>query len=569
MASIWGELKRRNVVRVAFAYVVVSWLILQLTDVLIPLFTLPEWVGRLVFLLLLIGLPLALFFAWAFELTPEGVKKEKDVDRSQSITHSTGRKLDFSIIAVLVIALAFFAVDKFVLEDGPATKTAAEVTTTAIQQSIAVLPFVNMSSDPEQEYFSDGLSEELLNLLAKIPELKVIGRTSSFAFKGKNEDLRGIGEALGVNTVLEGSVRKSGDRIRVTAQLIDVSDGAHIWSETYDRTMTDVFEIQDDVAAEIIDALKIHVGVMPERGRPTDSTQAYTLFLKARALMNDWKMAEAVETLKSAIELDPGFAEAYEQLAYAYWIMAGTVIKSGEGQRLSAAAASDALAINPDLVLAQSLYSSGGVESYSFLGEIEGLERAARLEPAKTASLDMLAYDLSEAGYMQEALAAAEQFVVLDPLSATAHLRMYNALYGVGRVDEGMEYLETAHVLGSLGAFPKSAHFVIEHQDEEAIPHLEEGFTFFEVPVGLAAEFIAGGRDSATGPEFLDEIIPRIIGLAPDHQKNDLRRVLVGYYSYFGHFDRLFEIILDIDMDASTWTAADEMLTTGHVTNFP
>ena len=544
-------------------YVVVSWLLLQLTDVLIPLFTLPEWVGRLVFLLLLIGLPLALFFAWAFELTPEGVKKEKDVDRSQSITHSTGRKLDFVIIAVLVFALALFAADKFIPDSGPATDNVAEVTTTAIQQSIAVLPFVNMSSDPEQEYFSDGLSEELLNLLAKIPELKVIGRTSSFAFKGKNEDLRGIGEALGVNTVLEGSVRKSGERVRITAQLIDVSDGAHIWSETYDRTMTDVFEIQDNVAAEIIDALKVHVGVMPERGRPTDSTQAYTLFLKARAMMNDWKMAEAAKTLKSAVELDPGFAEAYELLAYAYWNMAGTIIKSGEGQILSAAAAADALAINPDLVLAQSLYSSGTIETYSFLGEIEGLERAARLEPAKTASLDMLAYDLCEAGYMQEALDAAEQYVALDPLSANAHLRMHNALYGVGRVDEAMESLETAHQLGDLGAFGKSAHLVIENQDEEAIPHLEEILAFYEVPVELAAEFIAGGRDPATGPAFLDEIIPRIIGMAPDDQRNDFQRMLVGYYNYFGHFDRLFEIILDIDMDASTWTAADDMLTTG------
>ena len=193
----------------------------------------------------------------------------------------------------------------------------------SIQKSIAVLPFVNMSSDPEQEYFSDGLSEEILNLLAKIPDLKVIGRTSSFAFKGQNQDLRGIGQALGVNTVLEGSVRKSGDRVRITAQLIDVQDGAHIWSESYDRTLNDIFAVQDNVAASIIDALQIHVGVAPTRGRPTESAEAYALFLKARASLNAFEMQDATKFAQMATELDPKFAEAYELLANCYWYLGG------------------------------------------------------------------------------------------------------------------------------------------------------------------------------------------------------------------------------------------------------
>ena len=204
MASLWDELKRRNVVRVAIAYVIVSWLILQLSDVLISMLGLAESVGKLIFLFLLLGFPLALFFAWAFELTPEGMKKEKDVDRSASMTHVTGRKLDFAIIGVLAVALAFFAIDKYVLDADttPASNIAQEIVATVAQQSIAVLPFVNMSDDEGNEYFSDGLSEEILNLLAKIPELKVIARTSSFAFKGQTGDIRGIGQQLGVKTLL-------------------------------------------------------------------------------------------------------------------------------------------------------------------------------------------------------------------------------------------------------------------------------------------------------------------------------------------------------------------------------
>jgi TolB-like protein len=243
--GLLSELRRRNVFRVAIAYAVATWLLIEISATTFPILRLPEWTATLVTVLLIIGFLPAQIFAWAFELTPEGLKKEQEVDRSESITHITGRKLDFIIISVLAIALVVFAVDKFVLapDIAPAPDSAQKIVATEAQQSIAVLPFVNMSPDPEQEYFSDGLSEEILNLLAKVPDLKVIGRTSSFSFKGKNEDLRVIGQTLGVRSLLEGSVRKSGDEVRITAQLIDVSDGSHIWSETYNRTLTDIFAV--------------------------------------------------------------------------------------------------------------------------------------------------------------------------------------------------------------------------------------------------------------------------------------------------------------------------------------
>ena len=234
--SLFSELKRRNVFRVGIAYLIVAWLTLQVTDIVVPILELPDVFDRGVLLLLAIGFPFALIFAWAFEMTPEGVKKEKDVDRAVSITQHTGRKLDFIIIGVLTVAVAIFALDKFVWTESVAPKT------------IAVLPFVNMSDDSEQEYFSDGLSEELLNLLAQIPELRVTSRTSAFSFKGKDATIAEVGRTLDVEHVLEGSVRRSGDTIRITAQLINVSTDTHVWSDSWDRDFQDVFVIQDEIA---------------------------------------------------------------------------------------------------------------------------------------------------------------------------------------------------------------------------------------------------------------------------------------------------------------------------------
>jgi TolB-like protein len=233
--SFFAELKRRNVVRVGIAYVIIGWLLAQVAELAFDAFGSPDWVLKSVLVVLLLGLPLVLFIAWAFEITPEGVKLEKNVDRSQSITAQTGRKIDFIIIGVLVVAVG-----------------------------------------------ADGLSEELLNLLAKIPDLKVAGRTSSFAFKGINRDLREVGDALNVTKVLEGSVRRAGDRLRVTAQLINVADGYHIWSETYNRQMADIFDIQDDVAGAITDALQLHL--TPGSDRQTQNAEAYALYLEANSI---------------------------------------------------------------------------------------------------------------------------------------------------------------------------------------------------------------------------------------------------------------------------------------------
>jgi TolB-like protein len=256
MPSVWAELKRRNVVKVAVAYAIVGWLLVEVASTVLPTFEAPQWLLQAFTLFIVLGFPLALIFAWAFELTPEGIKREKDVDRSASITHKTGRKLDFLIIAVLGMAVAYFVVDKFFWVEKESTITPA-----VTEQSVAVLPFVDMSPNKDQEYFSDGIAEELLNQLSKIRGLQVPGRTSTFAFKGQNEDFRVIGEQLHVAHVLEGSIRKAGERVRITVQLVKAADGFHLWSETYDRDLIDIFAIQEEIAKAVAKALSITLGV--------------------------------------------------------------------------------------------------------------------------------------------------------------------------------------------------------------------------------------------------------------------------------------------------------------------
>ncbi|MGB0347555.1 MAG: tetratricopeptide repeat protein, partial [Balneolaceae bacterium] len=320
------ELKRRNVFRVATAYAIVGWLIIQIATSVFPAFEFPQWTIQFVISLTAIGFPIALIFAWAFELTPEGIKKSAEVEITESVTSNTGKKLNRVIISVLSIAVFFLLTERiFFAESSILGKNAAEFETA----SIAVMPFVNMSSDEENEYFSDGLSEELLNALAGINDMRVAGRTSSFKFKGLNEDLKVIGEELGVANILEGSVRKSGNRLRITAQLIRVEDGFHMWSETYDREFTakDIFDIQEEISRMVTQELKVRL--LPEEevnlaSSPTQDIEAYNAYLEATQLEANRRADEielAIQKYQDAIRIDPGFALAYSRLAYAYYLL--------------------------------------------------------------------------------------------------------------------------------------------------------------------------------------------------------------------------------------------------------
>mgnify|MGYP001822867940 CR=1 FL=1 len=337
--SFFAELNRRNVVRVGIAYVVIGWVLAQVAEFALENFGAPDWALKSFVTLLLLGLPLALFLAWAYELTPSGIKREQEVDRSQSITRVTGGKLDRFIIVVLVIAVGYFLWERQA-GDEPANAAATEIPVQPVadasrpieanskRRSIAVLPFVNMSSDQDQEWFSDGLTEEILNALARTPDLLVASRTSSFKYKGSNEDITLVANALGVAHVLEGSVRSGGDRLRVTAQLIRASDGFHLWSQTYDRDPEDVIAIQEEIAVEIATALE--TAMDPEAlaqmvSSGTSSVPAFNAYLEGQAIDSGtlstgdtYSFLAARDAYELATEIDPEFAYAYWELAQ-FW----------------------------------------------------------------------------------------------------------------------------------------------------------------------------------------------------------------------------------------------------------
>jgi TolB-like protein/tetratricopeptide (TPR) repeat protein len=456
---LFNELKRRNVFRVAIAYIVVAWFVLQVADVVLNNITAPGWVFKVLMLFVAIGFPFAVIFAWAFEMTPEGLKRESEVDRSQSITTQTGKKLNMVIFAVMALAIVYFAYDKFVLTAGR-DAALVEATTQVIGEqavpeeapaesdnSIAVLPFVNMSSDEEQEYFSDGLSEELLNLLAKIPELRVAARTSSFSFKGQNIEIPDIADRLKVAHILEGSVRKSGNQVRITAQLIKADDGFHLWSETYDRSLDNIFVIQDEIASEVVAQLKLTMlGSVPTI-EETDP-EAFAQFLRARHLSRLGTMegrSESSAILKQILITNPDYSTAWALLGLNYMNDSAMGTRDPEeGWTLSEEALNKALATDPNNAQALSRLANLGIFQTGEMAPAARLhERALAIEPSNVVVLGNAAIFLTRLGRLEEAIAVNEYMLKLDPVNATGMVNLGGLYLYVGRTDEAFDLLQT------------------------------------------------------------------------------------------------------------------------------
>ena len=461
--TFFEELKRRNVIRVGVAYLVAAWLLLQIVDVLAPLLDLPEWVGRLVFLVLLIGLVPTLVFSWVYELTPEGLKRETEVLGDESISRHTARKLNHLTIVLLVIVAGIVIADRLIPEttdSGPPVEESAKEDlgepAADDRPSVAVVPFVNTSDDDANEYFADGISEELLNALSGISNLRVPSRTSSFTFKDSNKTVVEIGEALQVDNVLEGSVRKAGDRIRVSVQLIEVDSDTRIWSETYTRELVDIFAVQDEIATSIVTALRLKLNAEDNEklGQvSTDSVQAYDEYLRGRYYWPQRRavlLKRAIEHYKAAVAIDPEFDRAWAALADAYLIMPEYVQGTTDTYLPLAREALDkALQLNPDSPYA--LAASGLLKAHYFYdweGALADLERAVALAPDYATGRQFYGEILNIQGRLDEALEQLRLGREADPLSVVIrHIPGYFLLWR-GRYDEAEAHYKDAQALG-------------------------------------------------------------------------------------------------------------------------
>jgi TolB-like protein/Flp pilus assembly protein TadD len=421
--TFFAELKRRNVYKVAIAYGVVAWLLMQVASQIFPFFEIPNWAVRLVVLLLIIGFPVAVILAWAFELTPEGIKRAEDIDLTKSPTRKTGRKLDFFIIAVLVLVIAILLFQRLRPNVSPAGSS-------VLEKSIAVLPFDNLSRDPDNVYFSDGIQDEILTKLAGIGDLKVISRKSTAKYKSTPEDLKTVARELGVATVLEGSVQKAGDRVRVNVQLLDARVDTHLWAKSYDRDLKDVFAVESEVAQEIADTLRAKLSPSQSdavAAAPTRDTEAYDLFLKgeyeehrAESVINAEPFDRAEMFYRQALARDPNFALAYARLAYSelyrHWFITNLTsaelaeVKSNIDRAFAIAPAS------PDAHLALGVFYYWGHRDYD--AGLRELDRALELQPSSSLSWNYRASIHRRRGEWQRALAEFDRAAELDPRDA-------------------------------------------------------------------------------------------------------------------------------------------------------
>tara|TARA_R110002073_G_scaffold121150_1_gene263456 strand:- start:89 stop:1957 length:1869 start_codon:yes stop_codon:yes gene_type:complete len=455
MTKFLAELRRRNIFRVAAAYLVVGWLVMQVVATIGSAAGMPDWTDSFALILLVTGFPIVLFIAWAFELTPEGLKPTPASEDAAGAAPQKLRALDIAIAAGLGLVVLMLAWQMLAPRTAvpPAPVSTADAATTE-GVSVAVLPFVDLSQAGDQEYFSDGISEEILNVLVRIPGLSVAGRTSSFAYKGRNEDLRTIGEELGVNHVLEGSVRRSGSRLRITAQLIRSEDGFHIWSETYDREIADIFDIQDEIAAAVATELAISLGLEIERpdATRTDDIEAYELYLRARPLYLDRtaeSTSQAAALLTAVIARDPEFSPAWSSLAgvyqvYEYYQPNASQQLKALWRQASREAANRAIALNPRDAEAWAYRGEAEAGATDKIAAFQSFDRAVELAPNDASVLDRVAQNLNYTGYFAEAVALARRAVTLDPQVPIYHFTLGRAVSGMGENDRAEPYLAEA-----------------------------------------------------------------------------------------------------------------------------
>jgi len=546
--SLFDELRRRNVIRVGIAYLIGSWLVMQVADIVLENIGAPDWVMQAILLMLLLGFVIALFFAWAFEVTPEGVKRESEVDRSQSITRVTGRKLDHSIIVMLVIALGYFVWESRLAERAPAVVPA--------DASLAVLAFENMSPDPENGFFAEGISEEILNVLAAVDGLRVASRTSAFSFANSDTPIPEIASQLDVAHILEGSVRKQGMRVRITAQLIDAVSDTHLWSESYDRNLDDIFAVQEEIAIAISEALMGALGMAKITvSAPTDDMAAYELFLRGRQQFYErgaGPLESAIADLKAAVARDPEFAEAWSFLAASLRTYPGyTVLDSAIAAtfyRRSEEAAERALALDPEQALAVAVQGQNA-EEHDRIKALDLLDRAVEMAPDHAGILMWAGNARFQAGAdLDEALSLFERAYRIDPLSGINNGLLGIAYLAAGQRDLGQRHIRRAKELGWPYALEILALDIYSTGDVNAAVAIgRESFDenpFFEsMDLGLITEIDQKiWRREITSDELAELLA------STDPFNGDLA-MEIYYYKILGDYERMFDVWLAKEHD--------------------
>jgi len=536
--NFFAELKRRNVYKVAIAYVVAGWALSQGIAQVFPVFDIPNWAIRLIVLLIILGLPIAMVLAWMFEITPQGIKRTEDVDVTQS--HSIGGAWIYIVVLGAVISVALFFLGRYTARES-ASAAHTESVTRIPQKSIAVLPLLNESGDPKDEYFSDGLSEELIAALAQIRDLKVIGRSSSFRFKERREESKTIGEKLGVATLLEGTVRKQGDRVRIVAELINAADGIELWTRTFDRQLKDIFAVQTEIAAAVAESLKATLLGANEGSAPTPATkntEAHNAYLQGhfhfqRRNLEDFR--KAVGYFDEAIGLDPDYALAYAERCEALTLI-GDLSEDKSAWSKARSDAEKAVAIAPDLAEAHA--ALGWVRffvEWKFAEGLSELNRAKELSPANPTANDLLARVIVYLGRIDEAEKQARHAVELDPLSFTTQNNLARVFFVEGRFDEADATARKAAELQPGAAFSHRLQVLIAVQRgdgetalREAQLEPDEGYRRFELAL---AHYARGDRQAA------DTALADLIANGRDQLAYQIAQV----YAVRGETDKAFE----------------------------
>lgn len=527
----WRELKRRNVIKAGIAYLVVAWLITQVLSIVFPAFDVPPYFLKAALILLLIGFPIWLVFSWIYELTPDGIKKTEDIASSANLTSQTGNKLNKIIIFTLTLAIIVLIYDRFsnkpvnVVDYG--------------DKSIAVMAFADMSPNKDHEYFSDGISEELLNILARIKDLKVISRTSSFSYKDKNATATEIGKDLNVSYILEGSIRKAGNTVRITTQLINTIDGSHVWSNTYDRTLDSIFKIQDDIAQKVSSQLESSLlGKRPNLYKP--KVEAYNLYLQARHFTNQNTKEgyiTAEELIHQSLAIDSSYAEAWDILAYIHnnGVYNFNIGNSSEKINQGIEAAQKALELNPNLAEAYTTLGSLQNKVWRFDKSIKNINRAVKLQPNNAVILGTAA--LYTLGDLDKSVALIKQAIANDPLIYTNYFNLGFAYYRLGKLDKAFKafnsyakYYPNSQILHYM----RSMVYLAQNKMGKALEEInEETHPFFSL-YGKNYIYYAMGETNKAD-ELFEELLEKESETDPAN--------VADVYAFRGDYDKAFEYL--------------------------